>query len=481
MKKYIISILLTAFTLNLVAQDIIMKAIVVYKTDGTQDSILWNGVTNSETYFYGKDNPQDNDYITLLFSMSDDYSLSYSSTLTSIGKNAPYETYGTVLSTEHIDTIPVYHYSNEGNYIYFADQQKWYHADNYQITHLPYGGWTTTSYISPANVMKYFAFMPGQTFYVRAYYILDGNAFFSSEIETHAPKTKEAVCRFSYPNYVSVNDSTIFNLDATEIINSNLDLFGKMSTYKQQLFIQYVMEQLMAMETSSLLAMATKTELCDDGTLYVIESLPSTVTDQALNEMKNEAAQPFYVQANLENVYINENNTSVDYYGTTKCTPTIVQVDEKWGIRDNQYLYTSVEGQGITAKPTLALQMKHLMQPGRTYDVTLTLAPNLHNEEDTLSTYFYVFIGDMQDNRSMPRLPSRKNAYGNDSIVSGNGMYIAKPSELKVVTMEYTPTNLTDMHVLQLCHHFNYWTAANRSTYSKDIRVVGIEVKPREE
>jgi hypothetical protein len=60
-------------------------------------------------------------------------------------------------------------------------------------------------------------------------------------------------------------------------------------------------------------------------------------------------------------------------------------------------------------------------------------------------------------------------------------MYIAKPSELKVVTMEYTPTNLTDMHVLQLCHHFNYTTAANRRKYGKDIRVVGIEVKPREE
>ena len=479
MKRYIISLLLTVFAWNAAAQDISMKTMVVYKTDGTQDTILWKNVKNTMTNFYGKENPQDDDYITLSFSMADDYTLTYSSPLTLIGKNAPYDTYGTMLSTAHIETIPAYTSGN--NSIYFADQQKWYQADIQQGTPSPFGGWTTTCQISPANVMRYFAFTPGQTFYVRAYYVLDGNTFFSSEVEARAPKTKEIVRQYVYPDYVELNDSIIFYLDAKEIINSHLDLFGNASAYKQQLFMQYVANLLLTMETSALTAMATKTELCDDGTLFILENISTALIEQTLNEIRSEVAQPFYVQASLENVYQNEKNTGSDYYGTNNCTPTIVQVDEKWGIRDNQYLYTSVEGHGTGTKPALALQMKHLMQPGKTYDVTLTLAPNLHNEEDSLSTYFYVFIGDMNDEGSMPKLPSRNKAYGNDSIVGNNGMYIAKPHELKVVTMEYTPTNLTDVHVLQLCHHFNFLSSANRSKYSKEMRVVGIEVKPREE
>ena len=54
------ALLLAAGTLSAAAQDLKVKSMVVYKTDGTRDTIM---LKPSDSYFYGKENPEDGDYV----------------------------------------------------------------------------------------------------------------------------------------------------------------------------------------------------------------------------------------------------------------------------------------------------------------------------------------------------------------------------------------------------------------------------------
>lgn len=473
MKKYIFLLFIACFTLNSVAQDLEIKAMVLYKNDGSQDTILWKNAWgySYQTTFYGKENPKDDDYVRLKFTLTEDYQMDYSCLLTKDGEKAPYQYYGTMLSSNHIDTAPDLTYCWWGYiyYVYYVDDGQWYYPDNSGKTNPTY-------YFSPDRVKKSFSIIPGQTFYVRAFYILDDNVYYSSEISVRAPKTLNIMHELVYDDYYAVNDSILFKINAVEIIKDNIELFADTSVYKQQILGDYVKNVLLSKSMTEIMSMAFKKERCDDGTLYLIDNIPSAITDEALMIMRDETTQPFYVQATLDNIFVG--TTGVNDFGTSKCFPTIYVVDEKWGIRDNQYLATPPDG--TTARPRLAFLLNRLMQPGKKYDIILTFAPNIQNELDRLNTYFYVCISDQNDDGSMPKLKDSQS-FGNDTIVSDTrGLFIAQPHELKVMTMQYTPINFTHLHVLQLCHIFSFTSSANRRKYGQQFRVVGIEVKPHE-
>ena len=478
MKKYIVFFLFAVAALSATAQNFNVKAIVVYKTDGTQETVLLTKKASiAYSDFYGKVNPVDDDYIALSFDIAADNHVTYRITLSKEGRNAPYNTFGVLFSSSHIDSIPSDHFLpySEGRMYYNFDKKMSYNVD--MTNYLDRYNVECTLY--PQSIEKNLAYSPGQAFYVRAFYVLDGKVYFSSEVEARMPKTVSAMRKTVYADYAAINDSVLLKFDASEIINNNLELFGNVSDYKQQLLLKYVSPLLAALDPVALTSMASKTEVCDDGMLYMINNVSSMVIDQALNTMNEEVSQPFYVQANLGNVFTDGSATATTF-GTLKCVPTIIEADEKWGIRDNQYLFTSTDGQGTAAKPQLALAMNHLMHPGKVYDVTLTFAPNTQDETDTLNTYFYVCIADQTDSGTLPTL-ANSQSYGTDTIVSRRGLFIAKPQELKVMTMEYTPTNFTDMHVLQLCHQFSFLSAASRKKHGQHFRVVGVEVKPHEQ
>lgn len=478
MIKYIISIILAIVTLNATAQDITVKAMVIHKTDGSQDTILWKNAWgySYDTHFYGKENPVDDDYVQLHFSISDDYQMLYGAYLTTEGKKAPYQWYGTMISTEHIDSVPYekikqWRQNEICSNDFFVDKMEtndfilW--GDNNTGT-----GTDIMYHINSERVKSYFSFVPGQNFYVRAYYILDDKTYFSTELEARAPKTKSVVHELVYMDYCELNDSVLFIVDSV-IVKNNNEIFADGSAYKQQLFMQYVKKVLSVMGTEAIIEMASNIEKCDDGVLYIVDDIPSSVTDEALKIIKDEIIQPFYVQANLDNLYIGIQD--VYEFGTYRCHPTIVEVEEKWGIRDNQYLVTPPEG--ITGKPRIALTLDHLMQPGKIYDITLTLAPNVQDETDSLNVYFYVCIADQKDDGTMPKL-AESQSFPYDTITGSLGEFIAKPNELTVITMQYTPANFTTMHALQLCHTKTFTSSANRSKYGQKFRVVGVEVKP---
>ena len=109
------ALLLAAGTLSAAAQDLRVRSMVVYKTDGTRDTIM---LKPSDSYFYGKENPEDGDYITgniicgyysdleHLYSSSIRIGLQYNYSLTSMGEKAPYTTYGYMISSRPITTKP---------------------------------------------------------------------------------------------------------------------------------------------------------------------------------------------------------------------------------------------------------------------------------------------------------------------------------------------------------------------------------------
>lgn len=471
--------LLSAVTLTVTAQDLSMKAMVIYKTDGNRDTILWQNAWGDsyETAFYGKENPVDDDYVTLYFSISEDYQITYRSSLTDDGRKNPYSTYGTIISTEHIES---YGNLTTPTDLFFVNQLGgWTQRSDSRI---PIGNDTYNYVINPSNVKKYFNFTPGQTFYVRAAYVLDNKTYYSTEIEARAPKTRSIMHELIYPNYVmypdfySSNGYVLFNSDVASVLSNNTDIFGEVTVSKIKLFTEYIKKVLSKMDLENVKAMATKVEHCDDGPLYLIDVIPSPVIDEALLMLKEELSQPFYVQANLENVYVGKATTTE--FGTDKCTPTIVVTDEKWGIRDNQYLTTVP--QLTTGQPRLAILIDHLMQLGKKYDVTLIIAPNTQNEADTCNTYFTVYMADKNEDGSMPAL-TKEIAYGSDTTIGSYPAFIAKPQELTSFTIQYTPTVLTQTHVLQLRHVYTFFSAANRARYGQQFRVVGIEVKPHVE
>ena len=397
--------LLSAVTLAVTAQGLSMKAIVIYKTDGSRDTVLWRNAWGDsyETAFYGKENPVDDDFVTLSFSISDDYQITYNCVLTELARQSPGHVYGVMLSSNHIDSVSA-NYGQGNDDIYFVDKKTYFWE---------YIRWkksiVTSQYntLPPAYVKEFFEFTPGQTFYVRAFYLFEGNYFYSSEIEARAPKTRSIMHELVYPNYQAIGENIIFASNAESVVGNNPELFGTPSESNQQLYTEYLKKTISGKDIAALQAMATKTEECDDGTLYLIDDIPASVTDEALQMMKDELSQPFYVQANLENVYVGKTTTTE--FGTDKCTPTIVVTDEKWGIRDNQYLTTVP--QLTTGQPRLAIQIDHLMQLGKKYDVTLIIAPNTLNEADTCNTYFTVYMADKNEDGSMPAL-TKKIAYG---------------------------------------------------------------------
>ena len=474
MKKIILSILSAVVALTATAQNFNVNAVVICKTDGTRDTITvakQSSALNSS--FYGKENPVDDDYIQLSFTLSDNYDITCSCSLTPVGKNAPYDSYGIMLSSNHIDSIPKYSYNGYyGQGLYIVDTKQWY---RYSYEQYIGGKYEYVYYAS--DIEQSFRFVPGQNYYARAYYLLDGKAYYSSEIELRAVKTLNAVRNYYYSDYANMGNSLVVKIDAEKIFGAHADLFGAVTDYKKLLLAQYISRALTTKDQSELLALTTKTEECDDGTLYILDDVPASVLDEALQLIDNDLKKTRYLQANKENLYTG--GTSSDAFRTTTdCTFEMVTADEKWGIRDNQYLL--VTPIGTYRKPMVAFELTHLVQPGKTYDVTLTFAPNTEDETDSLRTCFDVLIADLADNGTVP-LTTKAERFGTDTLVSKKPAFIAMPHELKVMTMQYTAKSFVDKLYLLIENPLSVFNAKIRASFSFGYRIVGVEVKPHEE
>lgn len=465
------ALLLAAGTLSAAAQDLKVKSMVVYKTDGTRDTIM---LKPSDSYFYGKENPVDGDYIrgglwSYISSDAGYCSISYQHNLTEIGKSTPYTAYGYMLSSNPITTAPDFSSSTYKGYtltdLYFVDKDTWYEPQD--------RSYYSNIYMYNNSFWENLGLMPGVTYYGRAYMMLDDKVYYGTEYSFRAPKHRRIIWNLWYPDYTGINDSVIM---AT--VDEGFDpLYNTVASKK--IAENYIASVLRNLPSEELLGMATKTEDCDDGTLYVIEQVSDEIVNQARAMMEQEAMQEFFVEASRDNVITGNSSTT---FGSYKCDPIIMECSDAIGVRDNKCFYTDVTSQSSSATPQLAIDLNHLMLPGQEYEVSFTFVPGM-SKADTLATYFQVYIADGQGNGMVEdTFPALGNAYtsvyGNDTIVNKRKCFQASATEPTTITLRYTPTRLTFCHALQLQHVVIFNTSKNRKTYGQRFCISGISVKP---
>lgn len=469
------ALLLATGTLSAAAQDLRVKSMVVYKTDGTRDTIM---LKPSGSYFYGKENPEDGDYIggglrSYISSYAEYCSITYQHNLTEIGKSTPYTAYGYMLSSNPITTAPDFSSSTYKGYtltdLYFVDKDTWYEPRDRT--------YPSTIYMYNNSFWENLGLMPGVTYYGRAYMMLDDKVYYGTEYSFRAPKHRRIIWNLWYPDYTGINDSVIM---AT--VDEGFDpLYNTVASKK--IAENYIASVLRNLPSEELLGMATKTEDCDDGTLYVIEQVSDKIVNQARAMMEQEAMQEFFVEASLDNV-LTVNSVTTTTFGTYKCTPSIMTCSDTIGVRDNKCFYTNPTMQ--SSAPQLSVKLDHIMLPGQEYEVSFTFVPGM-TKADTLATYFQVYIADgLGDNTISDNYPPLAKAYasvyGNDTVFVSNrievGAFKASATEPTTITLRYTPTRLTFCHALQLQHVVKFITASKRNTYGQRFCISGISVKP---
>lgn len=466
MKKYFSIILLLVATLTLAAQGISTKIMVVYKNDGTRDTLLWD--RSGGSYFYGVEHPVENSYITGTWDVR--YGgIEWAISLTRDGNHAPFELYGFMISSKTGDTIPDYNYSGwtDASYsdgpLYLADKNKWFF--NRQTGYIG-------SRVQYASTEIFDSLVLGTEYYGRAFYRLDGKTYFSSETKIRVPKTKSLVQSRFYAKYTTVGEDVLVNIQNVNITNETTNAAKEISR-------EFIVGVLSKMSAEELHNMASIQEECDDGTLYVIEQVSDAVVNQASETLKANALSSFYVNASLDNLVMKGNNRNEKFYtDTASFKPVVVECSESWGIPGNRYISTDLKTERTT--PRMCFALDHLMLPGQKYEITLTFAPNTEDiEADTLSTYFRIQMADGTGaNMYNDAFPSSGTYLPGDTIISNKGAFVAKPKIVNTFTMRYTPQRLAYCHALQIEHVYNFSIiASNRSKYGQRLRFAGIEVK----
>ena len=462
------ALLLAAGTLSTAAQDLKIKAMVVYKIDGTHDTIM---LKPSDSYFYGKENPEEDDYIhgglwSYVYYDAEDCSITYQHNMTGIGKSTPYTAYGYMLSSNPITSAPDFTSNTYKGYtitdLYFVDKNTWYAPEELS--------YYSRIYMYDANSpyeKKNLGLTPGVTYYGRAYMMLDDKVYYGKEYSFRTPKHRRIVWNLGYPDYTGINDSVIYRISVDEGFDPVYNTVAS-----KEIAENYIASVLKDLPSEELLGMAAKTEACDDGTLYVIEQVNDEIVNQARAMMEQEAMQEFFVGASLDNVITGNSTTT---FGSYWCNPVIMECSDTIGVRDNKCFYTTLTAASST--PQLSVKLDHIMLPGKEYEIQFTFVPR---EGDTKPTCFQVYIADGRGNTmygdTFPALADAK-VYGNDTIVNNKSCFMASATEPTTITLRYTPTRLTYCHALQLQHVVIFNTESKRNTYGQCFCISGISVK----
>ncbi len=478
MKKNIfLTVLLLLIALVASAQDCKVKTIVVYQQDNKVDTLVWQTLTG--TTFYGKENPQDDDYVQCYLKFESwSEKLWFGSILTKVARYSPYDAITTLLSSNPIDDTVIETLKEQGTLLrgsssslFFVDTQRWIPGYGIRlINNNPV--YDISNCFSGNNGLKLDI---GKTYYGRSICYLDGKYYLSKQQEMRTPKTISSMLEYVYPDCSKVRDNYYININTDSIIAAHPALFGEKTAYAKIAITDELANIMKALPDETLKGQVWKEEVCDDGTLYFIKATDAQI-QQAIASIEQQVAEPSSIVADSTSVYFYDSETS-GLMGTKNCNLKMWQCDEKWGVPNNQYLVT--EPQYTAAKPTLALSMNRMMSPGKAYDITLIYAPATDAElNDSCNTYFNVYIADGKGERKY------QDGYStNDYIIfpAKKEFYEVGPKELTRITMAYQPKRFAYRHVLQLNHEKSFFTEKNRASYCQMFRVVGIEIKEHQD
>ena len=476
MKKYIyIVAILMAFVVESVAQEREFPALQINFKDGTSELVTFP----ISGYRYGVDNPKDGDYITcsleravnVPYAKAGSMIPKYSLTEYGVEAESLCQKVGLIFSDAPIDTTAL-DVSRIGGDIYAIINQK-------------------SDYIYEKDFLNTVSQELGKVYYCLAYYMLDGTVYYSEQLEQKIPKTLVDVLKRKGVKSLPIDDKNVVIMDSKEVrsqlyahygVTSSLCIdslaIAKESEFHKTLTVELAKQSALAVDT------------CDDGHIYYV-SLPASYTQEIINHIDQEANTSFYVKATIETAIYPLSAPNKREFATVLASGVelaMVDCDAKWGVKDNQYLHSNIPATS-NFSPAIALNLNHIMVPGKKYNITFSLAPQTDAESvDTLNLQFYVLMADGQGvsnvNDTYPEhVTSPKSSSDKYFIKSGGEdpyVFVGYADKVTSYTFEYTPERLEFSHAFKVVNQFPTMLSSRKKLYGHNIRLIGVEVTPAE-
>lgn len=486
MKKYITAAIACLMaTVELAAQQQReFPALQINFKDGSSEMVAYP----ISGYRYGVDDPQPGDYIRCCMEDAPTMATPYpgnlipSYSLTGYGKEAlaHCDGFGLVFSDAPIDTDKMNIQGTEVLYTILDGRQQ---RDSY----LDPSGRATVFYEQYCQEL-------GKTYYLLAYYCLDGVMHYSEPLVQRIPKRIADVIARDSSNLCSLNKKTYVRFDYSSVSVKVKEHYG----VKSSLCIDDVVSTMAQNHISSLSEeqvkqMTDSVDMCDDGNIYFL-ALDATFAQEVIAFIDKEAATSFHLKAAdaIEMVLMpNDATQNVETEFVTHLAigynPILVSCDTSWGVVGNQYISTNVPYLSSRAA-SLAVRLNLLMLPGKSYQVTVSLAPETDElSTDTLDVEFFMLMADGEDkvlvNDTYPKHQKRQllnkgraDKYTVINPETEGCVFTAYVDKVTTYTFEYTPERLVYNHALKLMN-----TSAIISTTrgkGKNIRLISIDVAP---
>ncbi len=480
MKKYIyVAIMLMAIVAESVAQEREFPALQINFKDGTSELVTYP----ISGYRYGVENPKDGDYITCSFGQNATVSelmpgnMVPMYSLTAYGEEAFGECtkVGLIFSDAPIDTTAIDVTTLSDFYVI--------------IDGVGENRYANKEYDAVVNYFTTFAQDLGTVYYCLAYYVLDGKTYYSKQVTQVVGKRLADVLKRKGQDALFLDAENAIVLDTKNVRNNLYTHYGVTSSLCIDSLVSMKEEEYFSTLTKETAKQyATSTETCFDGTIYTLE-LPESYSQETISYIEQEANTPFYVKATPEIAIWLSPNTKTEF---TTCLPVgvalaMVDCEESWGVKDNQYLYTNVPAES-SYSPAIALNLNHLMLPGKKYNVTFSLAPQTDAASvDTLDLQCYVLMADGEGtdnvNDTYPTHVTRPKAtskYFVKNLADDSFTFVGYADKVTSYTFEYTPERLVFNHAFKIMNQFNVMLTSYKKQYGQNIRLIGVEVVPVE-
>lgn len=481
MKNYIYAaIMLMAIVAESVAQEREFPALQINFKDGTSELVTYP----ISGYRYGVENPKDGDYITCSFGynatvselMPGNMVPTYS--LTQYGEEAFGECtkVGLIFSDNPIDTTAIDVTTLSDFYVIIDG-----------VGENRYASWEHDAVV---NYFTTFEMDLGTVYYCLAYYVLDGKTYYSKQVTQVVDKMLADVLKRQGLEALFLDAENAVVLDTKNVRNNLYTHYGTASSLCiDSLVSMKEKEYFSTLTKETAKQYAASIEACSDGTIYTLE-LPESYAQETISYIEQEANTPFYVKATPEAAI---NSSSNDKTKFTTCLSvgvalTMVDCDESWGVKDNQYLHTNIPPATSIYSPAIALNLNHLMLPGKKYNVTFSLAPQTDATSlDTLDLQCYVLMtdGEGTDNVSDTypthvKLPKNNSKYFVKNLADDSFTFVGYADKVTSYTFEYTPERLVFNHAFKVMNQFNTMLSSYKKKYGQNIRLIGVEVVPAE-
>lgn len=454
-KKHIITALLAATVMGAQAQQRDIPVLKIHLKDGT--SHTFTGAS-----MYGVNNPTVDDYVEVTIGEFNEWGVfTYSCRMTDYGYEAGTYRNGIIVSNTPITEVPsVEDCPMPGSLLYINNGERtWFTPNN--------------------NTMDFGAELDTK-YYFRSFYLLDGKTHLGVEVTRRCPKTINGVINKEnitlYGNFVSFT-----GMDNAK--QKLAEYYGTITPYLDTLLTNKCKDYAKSLTEEQRAAAAQSTEVCDDGTIYFLP-VPENLIGEVIAQVDAEGNTPFYVQANEQTLLPAVN--SRNYYGYfigSQGTVETVHCDEAWGVRDNQYVTTLVNS-SYTFSPTLGIGFDHVMLPGKTYDITFSIAPQTDTlSTDTLALNFYIFIADSELDFGTfnATAPTIQNPEVTEGTQKQKCTFVAEPDKVTTYTIQYTPQTFSYTHAFEVVNRQSVFSTSAKKIYGRNIRLIGIDVRPAAE